>query len=137
MTIRLVNCAPVLVTQDIKKTLEYYTKYLGFAAEEHFDSPEQFAALYRDDTEIIIVQAKCGEVASNRRKYGAGYDVYLVPDTIKGVDTIFEELKGKGVKIDTPPSLKPYGSYEFSIEDIDGRIIGFGQIQQKEKFFRK
>ncbi len=137
MTTRLINCAPVLATQNIKKTVEYYTKYLGFVAEEHFDSPEQFAALYRDETEIIIVQGKSGEIASNRCTFGVGYDVYLVPDTIEGVDTIFEELKGRGVKIDTPPSLKPYGSYEFSIEDIDGRIIGFGQIQQKERFFRK
>lgn len=136
-TYKLVNCAPVLLTKDIKKTAEYYKNYLGFRTEEHFDSSEQFAALYRDETEIIIVQAKFGEVLSNRCKFGAGYDVYLVPESIEGVDDIFEQLKEKGVKIDSPPSLKPYGSYEFSIEDIDGHIIGFGQIKQTDKFFRK
>jgi predicted lactoylglutathione lyase len=136
-TYKLVNCAPVLLSQNVKKTVEYYKTNLGFRAEEHFDSSEQFTALYRDETEIIIVKAKFGEVSSNRFKFGAGYDVYLVPESIEGVDNIFEELKAKGVKIDSPPSLKEYGSYEFSIEDIDGRIIGFGQIKESEKFFRK
>lgn len=60
MTSKLVNCAPVLLTNDVKKTTEYYKNYLGFRVEEHFDSSEQFAALYRDETEIIIVQAKFG-----------------------------------------------------------------------------
>ena len=135
MSSKLTHCAGVFPTRDIEKSVEYYIRYLGFRAERHFDNFEPFAALYRDDIEIIFVKAKIGDVVSNRDRYGAGYDFYLVPESVEGVDGLYRKLRDKGVKIDSPPSMKPYGSYEFSIEDIDGRIVGFGQIRDRETFF--
>ena len=137
MSSKLVNCAAIFIVKDVMKTAEFYKNILGFRVEEHFDNPEQFAALYRDDIELIIIQAKYGEIISNRSRYGAGYDVYFSPENIEGVDSIYNEFKEKGVRIVNPPSLKPYGSYEFCIEDNDGRLLGFGCIKHKDKFFRK
>jgi hypothetical protein len=28
-----------------------------------------------------------------------------------------------------------YGSYEFVVEDVDGRLIGIGRIRDRETFF--
>ena len=133
---KLVNCVAVFVTLDIQKTVRYYQKVLGFRAVEHYDKAESFAALYRDAVEIVVVQSKHGQVLSNRERYGAGYDVYLDPENIEDVDTLCAEFKAKGAKIASPPGLTAYGSYEFVLEDIDGRLIGIGRIKDEKAFFR-
>jgi catechol 2,3-dioxygenase-like lactoylglutathione lyase family enzyme len=135
--VKFINLAAVLISSDVVKTAEYYSDVMGFKVVKHFDGKEKFAALYRDEIEIIIVQSKYGEVQSNRQKYGAGYDVYITPDTVEGVDIIYSELRDKEVKIISTPQMTEYGSYEFVVEDIDGRLIGIGQIKNKEQFFKK
>jgi len=134
--VKLLNLAAVLISSDVIKTAEYYHNIMGFRMVKNFDGSEKFATLYRDKIEIIIVQSKYGKVQSNRQKYGAGYDVYITPDTVEGVDLIYAELRDKGAKIISVPQITEYWSYEFVVEDIDGRLIGIGQIKNKERFFK-
>lgn len=133
--VRFINTAAVFISSDIVKTTEYYRDTMGFKIVEHFDGKEKFATLYRDDIEIIIVQSKHGKVQSNRQKYGVGYDIYIDPDTVEGVDLIYAELRDKGAKIISAPKMTEYGSYEFVVEDIDGRLIGIGRIKDRNRFF--
>jgi catechol 2,3-dioxygenase-like lactoylglutathione lyase family enzyme len=134
----LSSCAIVFVTPDLEKTAAYYRDVLGFRLVDHYDLDEPFAALYRDAVELVLVQAQYGRVRSNRERYGAGYDAYLVPATADaGVDAFYRELEARGATIVRPPGLTPYGSYEFAIEDVDGRQIGIGRITREEVFFSK
>jgi hypothetical protein len=32
--------------------------------------------------------------------------------------------------------MTPYGSCEFVVEDVDGRLIGIGRISDRERFFQ-
>ncbi len=128
---------PVFVADNVKKTLEYYANTLGFKYSDHTDSAERFATVYRDSIEIILVEKKKGAVASNMGRYGNGEDAYICPDTVESVDELYNEFAQKGVKIINKPELKPYGSYEFKIEDIDGRQIGIGRVADRERFFQK
>ena len=59
---KLVNAVIVFVAPDARRTAEYYRDVLGFRVVEHFDKAEAFSALYRDEIEIVVVQAlwKCG-----------------------------------------------------------------------------
>lgn len=120
---KLVNGAIILVTPDIRKTAGWYREKLGFRVVEKFDLPEPFAALYRDSVEIVLVQLKFGPVERNRIRYGAGYDAYLAP-----------EIAARGVKVVQPPALTAYGSRELVFEDVDGRWIGVGCIQDEGVF---
>ncbi len=133
---RLVNAAAVFVTPDIRRTAAYYRDVFGFTVVEHYDAEEAFATIYRDDVEIVLVQARHGEVQSNTARHGAGFDLYLDPDTVEGVDSIYDELKAKGARIVREPSTTAYGSYEFVLEDVDGRMIGIGRIRDRDTFFR-
>jgi catechol 2,3-dioxygenase-like lactoylglutathione lyase family enzyme len=133
---KLDNVAPVLITSDIRRTAAYYRDILGFRVVEHYEADESFAATYRDRVEILLVQARHGEVVPNRVRHGAGFDVYIDPDTVEGVDDLHAEFKAKGARIHTEPRMTPYGSYEFVIEDVDGRLIGIGRIRDTEVFFR-
>jgi predicted lactoylglutathione lyase len=132
---RFVNVCPVFISRDVQRTAQFYTEKLGFTSAKHYDKDDHFAALYRDDIEIVVVQAQQGTVAPNRQRYGAGYDAYIDPATTEGVDPIYEEFAANGVKVVTPPHMTDYGSYEFVIEDIDGRLIGIGRIADKAVFF--
>jgi catechol 2,3-dioxygenase-like lactoylglutathione lyase family enzyme len=134
---RLDNIAPVLVSPDLRRTAEYYRDVLGFELVENYENAEPFATLYRDSVEIVVVQAARGEVESNSARYGAGYDIYLDPEELAGVDLLYEELREKDAQIAAAPALTPYGSYEFVLEDIDGRRIGIGRIKDEDVFFKR
>ena len=133
--VKLTNVCPVLVSEDIKKTVSFYVEKLGFNYAKHYDKIENFATLYRDSIELVVVQGKFGKMESNTKRYGTGYDVYIDPNTIEGVDIIYQEFLSKGVKVVQEPRRTEYGSYEFVIEDIDGRLIGIGLIFDNKVYF--
>jgi uncharacterized glyoxalase superfamily protein PhnB len=134
---RLENIAAVFISSDLRQTARYYRDVFGFRVVEHYEAEEAFVALYRDSVEIVVVQSKRGEVESNTARYGAGFDAYIDPKNLEGVDLIFAELKEKGARIVSEPALTPYGSYEFVVEDVDGRLIGIGRIRDEDVFFKR
>lgn len=134
--VKLVNLCPVFISDDVRKSVEFYSDKLGFKVAKHYDKDENFATLYRDSIEIVVVQSKFGEILSNSKRHGAGYDAYIDPDTVDGVDVLYQEFLSKGVNIVSKPKITDYGSYEFVIEDIDGRLIGIGRIRDNNVFFK-
>ena len=134
-TYKFSNICPIFVSPAVKRTVEYYVEILGFKYAEHYDKIENFATIYKDAVEIVIVQALHGEVESNTKRYGMGYDAYIDTDTLEGVRLVYEEYMAKGVKMLSEPHMTAYGSLEFTFEDIDGRIIGVGLIADKKTYF--
>ena len=134
--VKLTNLCPVFISEDVRKTVKFYVEKLGFKFATHYDKIDNFATIYRDSIEFVIVQSKFGKIESNTKRYGAGYDAYIDTDTVGAVDIVYEEFISKGVKIVSKPGKTDYGSYEFVIEDIDGRLIGIGLIYHKETFFK-
>jgi catechol 2,3-dioxygenase-like lactoylglutathione lyase family enzyme len=133
--VKFTNVCPVLVSEDIVKTVDFYVEKLGFKYAKHYDKIDNFATLYRDSIELVVVQSKFGKVESNTKRHGAGYDIYIDPDTIDGVDEIYQEFLSNGVKVIEKPRRTDYGSYEFIVEDIDGRLIGIGLIEDNKVYF--
>jgi catechol 2,3-dioxygenase-like lactoylglutathione lyase family enzyme len=131
---KLASICPVFISTDIEKTVDFYVEKLGFKYAKHYDKKEKFATVYRDEVEFVIIQAIKGQVESNSNKYGVGDDAYIVPEKAEQIDALYEEFKGKGIEIPTKPHMTDYGSYEFKIKDIDGRLIGIGRICDKDYF---
>lgn len=134
--VKLINVCPVFISEDVQKTVDFYAEKLGFKFAAHYDKSDNFATIYRDSIEFVIVQSKFGQIQSNTKRYGAGYDAYIDTDTVGGVDIIYEEFVSKGVHIVSKPHKTDYGSYEFVIEDIDGRLIGIGLIYSNQTYFK-
>ena len=133
--VKLTNVCPVFISEDVRKTVNFYVEKLGFKFATHYDKIDNFATIYRDSIEFVIVQSKFGKIESNTKRYGVGYDAYINTDTVGGVDIIYEEYISKDVKIVSNPGITDYGSYEFVIEDIDGRLIGIGLIYNNKIYF--
>lgn len=83
------------------------------------------------------MQAARGRVEPKASRYDAGYDVYLDSEDLAGVNLLYDELTAKSARIFAEPTLTPYGSYEFVVEDIDGRRIGIGRIKDEGVSFRR
>ena len=134
--VKLTNVCPVFISEDVKRTVDFYVEKLGFKFAEHYNKLDNFATIYRDSIELVIVQSKFGQMQSNTKRYGVGYDAYIDTDTVSGVDIIYEEFTSKGVHIVSKPHKTDYRSYEFVIEDIDGRLIGIGLIYSNQTYFK-
>ena len=120
MGIRGLSC--IFPVPDIRKTAEYYTLKLGFRAVEYMDCREPHICLYRDDSEIILLQAN-KEVIPNRILYGYGFDAYLYSADQEALE---QEFLAKGVTFARKLMITDYQNREFVIEDPDGRWLAFG-----------
>lgn len=120
---RLMEMSYIFPVPDVKKTAEFYVSKLGYRAVEYLECKEAHICLYRDKTEIILLQAQTKNIFPNRELYGYGYDAYLYTDD---QEILEKEFLAKGVKIVKPLNVTDYKNKEFVIEDIDGRWIAFG-----------
>jgi len=98
---------------------------MGFRPVEYLDANEPHICLYRDSEEIILTVSKTQKVIPNRELYGYGYDAYFITDR---QELLEQELKEAGANIVRPLHMTDYHNYEFVVEDIDGRWIGFGML---------
>ncbi len=90
---------------------------------EYLECQEPHICLYRDDSEIILLQANTATVTPNRTLYGYGYDAYLYTDKQEMIE---KEFSQKQVKLVRALQVTDYQNKEFVIEDIDGRWLAFG-----------
>ncbi|MBE6128751.1 MAG: glyoxalase [Erysipelotrichaceae bacterium] len=114
---------------NILKTAEYYAGKLGFTAVGYLDCDEPHVCLYRDNVEIILLQANTDRIQTNRELYGYGYDAYLYTDNQEKLEKRFVS---RDVKVVRPLAVTDYQNREFVIEDIDGRWLAFGLKQSAE-----
>mgnify|MGYP003397263115 FL=1 len=121
MSISGLSC--IFPSPDIKKTAGFYVSKLGFRAVEYLKSKEPHICLYRDDIEIILLQANTNNVLPNRTLYGYGYDAYLYTGN---QELLEKELIEKEVIFIKHLHTTDYQNSEFVIEDIDGRWLAFG-----------
>lgn len=120
MSIRGLSC--IFPVPDINATAEFYVRKLGFRAVEYLDCSEPHICLYRDDSEIILLQAN-SSVTPNRILYGYGYDAYLYSGNQEELEKEFEK---SSVKFIRHLNVTDYQNKEFVIEDTDGRWLAFG-----------
>lgn len=112
----LQHAAPVLASMDIHKTVTFYKEKLGFDKPGWID--ENYAVIGRDKVEIHFW--KC-----NNKIFPENTSCYIY---VENVDGLYLEMQNSKV-IHPNGSLedKPWGVREFSILDIDGNLIRFGQ----------
>ena len=121
MKIRGLSC--IFPVPDLKKTTEFYVEKLGFRDVWYMDCKEVHVCLYRDDAEIILLQANTSTITPNRTLYGYGFDAYLYTENQEELE---KEFSQKNVKFVRHLTLTDYQNKEFVIEDTDGRHVAFG-----------
>jgi catechol 2,3-dioxygenase-like lactoylglutathione lyase family enzyme len=117
ITPRLVSVMPGIHVEDVPRSVEFYERYLGFAAV--FRNGVTFAIVSRDGIELGIGQAAyTGSPAGSSGCYCK---------LSQGIDTLYAECQSRGVAILHELRDESYGMREFMIADPDGNRINFGQ----------
>ncbi len=110
---------PILWTNQLIETIDFYTKILGFAVAEKNEA-WGWASLYKDEVEIML--AKPNEHIPFDKPIFTG-SFYINTDK---VDELWEELKNK-VEVCYEIEDFEWQMREFAIYDNNGYLIQFGQ----------
>ena len=116
-SVTLCGAAPVLVVQDVLRSVEHYRDVLGFRVGFTYGNPIFYAGVERDDVTIHLQAAH-----ESKRKPGHGAVNIFVTD----VDALYQELKSRGARTLNEPKDYPYGMRDFDVHDLDDNALCFG-----------
>jgi uncharacterized glyoxalase superfamily protein PhnB len=120
----LVRSAPYFPVADVEQSAVHYEKVLGFRREYAAGSPQQFAILSRDGLPIMLRLVDDATRISPNERQGGTWDAFF---WVSDVQSLYEELRGKGADVVYAPKQTEYGMTEFATRDREGYILGFGQ----------
>jgi uncharacterized glyoxalase superfamily protein PhnB len=127
--------APSIRVKDMQKSLDFYTKTLGFRqptsllagmrgiahASVGFDSP----LLMLSPIEYVRTSQTKEDLAKN--KLGVGVQFYIGMNGNKKLDAFFSEVKAKGVAVVKEPKTESWGDRIFTVRDPDGYALTFSE----------
>lgn len=119
---KLLMMRPMLETENLKQTIDFYNQLLGFACKScfpDFENPE-WASLERNGIELMFSVRNAHSVVEKATMTGSLYF------NTENVDETWNELKDK-VAIEYPIENFDYGMREFAIRDCNGYLLQFGQ----------
>lgn len=118
---KIIGVAPQLLVRDVVSTCEYYRDVYGFRIIGYALNPPVYGMVQRDGMQIHF--AKSDEFVTNDKLRSSTTDLILwIPE----IDAFYEEVKSKDAKIVQEIMLRPYGSREFILEDLNGYRLLIG-----------
>lgn len=110
---------PMLWTQQLKETIDFYVKILGFTCGE-YNEEWGWASLHKEEVEIML--AKPNEHTPFDKPVFTG-SFYIHVDN---VEEVWEQLKDKATICYEIETFE-WGMREFAIYDNNGYLLQFGQ----------
>ena len=132
---RNTTIAPSIRVKDMQKSLDFYTKTLGFQTTDKltrrdgriahasvgFDSP----LLMLSPVEYVRTPQTKDDLAKN--KLGVGVQFCIGMNGTKKLDAFFTEVKAKGITVINEPKTEFWGDRIFTVKDPDGYAITFSE----------
>jgi catechol 2,3-dioxygenase-like lactoylglutathione lyase family enzyme len=116
---RIKQMSPQLHVADLERSIEFYTKKLGFKIEFRYE--DFYAGIIKDGYSIHL---KTGDPPIEQKKQHEDSDPIDILFSVDHIDDLYEELSGQSVLFIQPLRQMPYGN-EFYIADPDGNVIAF------------
>ena len=114
--VRATKVVPTFGVPDMSEACAFYTEKLGFKLEWTWGDPPAHVALSLGEVEIHL---NSGDLGSSERFW-----VYFVVDD---VDAMYRQCVESGVETRGEPEDQPWAMREFSIVDLNGYRLVFGQ----------
>ena len=123
--------SPTLAVRDVKKTIAFYTKKLGFEIGNIFPDAEkpEYVDLAMDGLVLMFLPASEFGIGPEE-KLGLGVNFYLQID--QEIDEYYSELKKRKVKMTADIKDEPFGIRAFTVTDPDGYLLTFNQVIEAE-----
>jgi uncharacterized glyoxalase superfamily protein PhnB len=116
---KLQELTPMLYTTNLKESVEFYTKLLGFQCDAKSED-WGWASVKRDSVAIMLALPNAHITFDKPAFTGS---LYLYSDD---VDTLWQQVQDKA-KICYPIENFEYGMRKFAIYDNNGYLLQFGQ----------
>jgi uncharacterized glyoxalase superfamily protein PhnB len=122
ITMKILKMTPMLETENLKQTIDFYTQLLGFTCQHCFPDEEnpQWTSLMKDGVELMFTTRNAHSLVEKATMTGSFYF------NSENVDEVWDQLKDK-VTIEYPIETFHYGMREFAIRDRNGYLLQFGQ----------
>jgi len=127
--------APSVRVRDMQKSLEFYTKTLGFQATDKLtrrDGRIVHASVGFDSPLLMLSPVENVRTAQTREdltknKLGVGVEFYIGMNGSKKLDEFFTEVKAKGITVVNEPKTEFWGDRIFTVRDPDGYALTFSE----------
>jgi catechol 2,3-dioxygenase-like lactoylglutathione lyase family enzyme len=106
---------PGLSVTDIETAVEFYTRKLGFTPAFTWGDPPTFAGVNLGNVKLFLRKAAPDP---------AGCIVYFM---VGDADSLYEFHRAQGVEISVPIDDRDYGIRDYTIRDLHGYHLTFGQ----------
>lgn len=116
--VSLWSSEPIFPVADIVATVRYYRAVLGFADEWLWGDPPDFGGVRWGKVGVMFSQ-QSGPGA----KIGGHWHAFLVD----GIDALYDLHHRNGATICSPLEAKPWRMREYTVRDLDGHYLRFGQ----------
>jgi catechol 2,3-dioxygenase-like lactoylglutathione lyase family enzyme len=116
---RIKKMSSQLLVADIKHSVEFYTKELGFDVDFYYQ--DFYAGIIKDGFSIHLKAGKPSVDEGANKRTNEDPDIIF---SVEGIEDLYKELSGKSVAFAQSLRHMPYGK-EFYVADPDGNIIAF------------
>lgn len=120
---KVMASTPLLVVSDLQRSIEFYTRQLGYQDPAAWGEPPCFAMMHRDGFDLMLSLAESPDLVRPHGPHKV-WDVYL---KVADLAAEAEALAAAGVPLDRPISRTEYGMVELEVLDPDGHRVCFGQ----------
>src|ERR1041385_936283 len=110
-TARIKKMSPQLLVANIARSIEFYTKKLGFDID--FRYQDFYAGVIKDGYSIHLKKGNRSIEETERKKNNENLDIVF---SVDNVESLYEELASKSVEFTQRLREMPYGK-EFYVED--------------------
>ncbi|MEM9914830.1 MAG: VOC family protein [Planctomycetota bacterium] len=125
---KILESATVLLVRDVHASADYFRDCCGFKYDRFWGEPPGFCMVWRDGFCLMLKQTdQHDKIVPNGEVEEALWDAYFWVDD---ADALYEAFKAAGAKMGYGPCDQPHGCREFSLLDLDGHEIAFGQDLQ-------
>lgn len=105
---------PILYSDDVLRSICFYTEVLGFNDYWAWDEPATFGRVTSGDITIFFCKGDQGHKGT------------MLALNVDNVDAFYEMIKDKDVEFSGPPETKPWSMREMLVKDPDGHILRIG-----------
>ena len=116
---KIKNLSPQFLVADIERSVEFYTKKLGFDIDFRYE--DFYVGIIKDGFSIHL---KTGQPLVDVRQNKKDNEHLDITISVEDIEYWYEELLNKTAQVMQPLREMPYGR-EFYVADPDGYIIAF------------
>ncbi len=131
MNATIPRISPILGVKRVRQAAEYYRDILGFSLDPvdgvfqpSASEPDGVYAIVKNGDVWIHFQIRRDTIPV-RDRHSLERDVYLY---VNDISATHAELSSLGANIISPPANMPYGLREFTVEDLNGFRLTYGQF---------